>query len=330
MKTPLVSIVTLAYNHEEYISLAIDSFLMQKTTFSFEIVIHDDASTDQTQNIIKVYEKKYPELIKPIYQKENQKSKGGGIVTRTAFSAAKGKYIALCEGDDYWTDPLKLQKQVEFLERNADYSMIHTDANVFNVSIGKTIKDYYKTKSIIHEFPVSHADILLHKHRVFTCTVLIRKEIIDKCSKDVGFIYPFGDTRLWVEASVHGKIKFLSDTTATRCYLEESASRSKNSKKLLDFSILGLEAANYIINRYPLSEKQRKLLFLQAFKTIIKRGFLADERDVVQEYYQKMVLSGWKPGLKQIIYFFVSKDKTATKILLGLIKFYRFARYGAK
>ena len=97
--------------------------MMQKINFPIEILIYDDASTDGTQGIIREYEKKYPDIIKPIYQKENQYSKGIKVSLVYNYSRAKGKYIALCEGDDYWTDPYKLQKQVDFLESHPDYVM---------------------------------------------------------------------------------------------------------------------------------------------------------------------------------------------------------------
>ena len=94
----------------------LDGFMMQQTNFAFEVLIHDDASTDGTTEIIKEYEAKYPEIIKPIYEEENQWVKGRRGSAVFNFPRAKGKYIAMCEGDDYWTDPLKLQKQVDFLE----------------------------------------------------------------------------------------------------------------------------------------------------------------------------------------------------------------------
>lgn len=110
---PLVSIDFITYNHEAYIRDALEGFLMQKTNFTFEVLIHDDASTDQTANIIQEYEKKYPDIIKPIYQTENQYSKGVEITTQIQFPHARGKYIALCKGDDYRKDHFKLQKQVD-------------------------------------------------------------------------------------------------------------------------------------------------------------------------------------------------------------------------
>ena len=129
---PLVSICCITYNHEPYIVQTLDGFLMQKTSLPFEILIHDDASTDRTADIIREYEKKFPNLIKPIYQKENQYSKGFTSVSETwNFPRAQGKYIALCEGDDYWIDENKLQMQVDFLENNPEYGMCYTKAKQF-------------------------------------------------------------------------------------------------------------------------------------------------------------------------------------------------------
>ncbi|RXA21933.1 glycosyltransferase [Methanosarcina sp. MSH10X1] len=117
VQEPLVSVCCFTYNHEKYIRDAIEGFLMQKAEFPFEIIVHDDASTDMTVNIIREYEEKYPEIIKPIYQAENQYSKGIQV-TISAYKKSKGKYIAVCEGDDYWTDPLKLQKQILEMEKH--------------------------------------------------------------------------------------------------------------------------------------------------------------------------------------------------------------------
>lgn len=113
-----VSIICLAYNHEKYISKALDSFLMQKTNFKYEIIVHDDASTDDTADIIRQYEKSNPEIVKPIYQKENQHSMGKNIHREFTLKKAKGRFIALCEGDDFWTDEYKLQKQYNALNSN--------------------------------------------------------------------------------------------------------------------------------------------------------------------------------------------------------------------
>lgn len=127
---PIVSVICITYNHENYIAQTIESFVMQKTNFSFEILIYDDASTDRTGDIIREYEKIYPTLINPIYQTENQYSKGYKV-GHFNIQRAKGKYLAVCEGDDYWTDCYKLQKQVDIMEKNSDYSLcVHSSLMV--------------------------------------------------------------------------------------------------------------------------------------------------------------------------------------------------------
>lgn len=118
---PLVSICCLTYNHESFVRRAFDSFLMQKVDFEYEILIHDDASTDSTQEIIKEYCNLYPNLFKPILQTVNQHLKNVPIPVQFQFPRVKGKYIAFCEGDDYWVDSYKLSKQVNFLETNKEY-----------------------------------------------------------------------------------------------------------------------------------------------------------------------------------------------------------------
>ena len=112
-----VSIVCVTYNHEKYIRKAIESFLMQETNFRYEIIIHDDASTDNTPSIIKEYQQKYPNIIRPILQKDNQFSHHISVHKNFIIPAVRGEYVALCDGDDYWTDPLKIQRQADILDQ---------------------------------------------------------------------------------------------------------------------------------------------------------------------------------------------------------------------
>ena len=127
-----VSILCLAYNQEKFIRQALESIMMQKTNFDLEVLIHDDASTDKTQDIIREFQKKYPNVIKPIFQKENQFSKGvRGVLMKNLLPHAKGEYIAICEGDDFFIDENKLQLQVDFLDKNSDYSICFHPVRVF-------------------------------------------------------------------------------------------------------------------------------------------------------------------------------------------------------
>ncbi len=139
--TVMVSVICNTFNHERYIAQALESFVTQNTTFVFEVLVHDDASTDNTASIIKEYEARYPEIIKPIYQTENQYSKGVSITASIQIPRAQGKYIAFCEGDDYWISTEKLQKQVECLEQRPDASWCVCNAINVNRECEK-ISDY--------------------------------------------------------------------------------------------------------------------------------------------------------------------------------------------
>ncbi|MCM1294000.1 MAG: glycosyltransferase [Muribaculaceae bacterium] len=120
---PKVTISCLAYNQHEYIGQALESFIKQKTNFPFEVIVHDDASTDGTTDIIRQYAEKYPDVIKPIFQTENQFSQGVNIEAKFIAPQIRGQYVAICDGDDYWSDDTKLQRQVDFLDRHPDYSI---------------------------------------------------------------------------------------------------------------------------------------------------------------------------------------------------------------
>ena len=126
---PLLTIRCLVYNHEPFLRQCLDGFVMQQTNFPFEAIVHDDASTDGSAAIIREYAEKYPDIIKPIYETENQYSKHDGSIGRIMDAAIhpNSKYIAFCEGDDYWTDPHKLQLQVDFLESHPDYVICSHD-----------------------------------------------------------------------------------------------------------------------------------------------------------------------------------------------------------
>lgn len=138
MSNPLVSICCLTFNHAEFIQECLEGFLQQETSFEVEILIHDDASTDGTDRIVRQYAQKYPEKIFPLYETTNQYTNGykGKMDITFNYSRARGKYIACCEGDDYWTDPLKLQKQVAFMESHKEYSVCFHRCTHLNMDTG--------------------------------------------------------------------------------------------------------------------------------------------------------------------------------------------------
>ncbi len=202
---PLVSISCITYNHENYIRDAIEGFLMQKTTFPVEILIHDDASTDKTPEIIHEYEQRFPDLIFPIFQKENQYSKGIGVTRVYQFPRAKGKYIAMCEGDDYWTDPYKLQKLMDFMEANQDFSLcFHNSIIKYNQ---KKIKDKLFCDTTIPE--ISNTYDLINKFSIPTASIVFRKASLI-IPEWFHYVYN-GDYALALLISLNGKTKYISE-----------------------------------------------------------------------------------------------------------------------
>ena len=179
MNDIMVSICCMTYNQADYIKDAIESFLMQKTNFKFEIIIHDDASKDNTQKIIKEYEKKYPDIIKPIYQVENQYSKGEKIEL-LMFEKAQGKYIALCEGDDYWVYKEKLQKQVEYMEEHPECSLCFHDAKIFDEKTKKFFKYKYQNKRCKKKNGIYTAGELELYGFIPTASYLFKKEHVSE------------------------------------------------------------------------------------------------------------------------------------------------------
>lgn len=295
MKTPLVSISCITYNHESYIRECLDGFIMQKTDFLFEVLIHDDASTDKTADIIREYEAKYPDIIKPIYQTENQWSKRkGGINIRFNFNRAKGKYIAMCEGDDYWIDPLKLQKQVDFLEANSEYSMCFHKVYYVDESNNKIkFVDYNKYTKTTTTF-----EDLCKSNYINTCSNLFRNnELVSNwpsalvgcfpgdwvlnllmCGKN-GLIYMFEEKMtcyrihsqgIWSKQKKDAEVLELISTSRYKVY--KYFDKNKTLKRTLSIGLIRLSNQAFIEKKYGLYflSKIKAVYYFQLRKDNIK------------------------------------------------------------
>ena len=205
-----VTVICIAYNHEKYIRNALDGFVNQKTNFQYEVLIHDDASTDNTAKIIREFEEKYPDKIIPIYQTENQYSKNVGIIQSILLPLAKGKYIALCEGDDYWTDSQKLQKQFDFMESHDDASACFHNGLVINVkSEKKTV-----VPNVQQMAKYSFDDIVMGRDGLFvTSSTFCRKEYYK--IPDEFRLKGVGDFQLFVSLASNGTVYCLDDVMST-------------------------------------------------------------------------------------------------------------------
>lgn len=259
-ESPLVSIQCLVYNHGPYLRQCLEGFVMQKTNFAFEAIVHDDASTDNSADIIREYAEKYPDIIKPIYETENQYSKKDGSLDRIMNAAIHpdAKYIAMCEGDDYWIDPLKLQKQVNFLENHGEYGMVYTNFNIHYQKAGVTIQSLFTTNPL--KFKPKYKNVeefLLSLGYVCPPSWLWRKNLASFpkiINLDGTFVY-------FVHFLSITKVHCMMDVTATYRILEESATQSKDYNKL------------YIRNK-NLLETQWKLIDLYNLPSNLKETCL--------------------------------------------------------
>ena len=206
----MVTIECITYNHESYIRQCLDGFVMQKTDFRFEAIVHDDASTDGTAAIIRDYAEKYPDIIKPICETENQYSKGGfaliGKIMREKYEY--GKYVAECEGDDYWTDPLKLQKQVGYMESHAECSMTCSRVKLYSNKLDKCIGECF---CYPRSSKVDISDIVKRGGRfISTCSIVYRKSIMEGYP-DYCLNCHVGDYPLQIHAGMKGEVYYLND-----------------------------------------------------------------------------------------------------------------------
>ncbi len=226
----IVSVYCTAYNHEKYIRKTLEGFVNQKTDFPVKFIVHDDASTDKTADIIREYAAKYPDKIFPVLQKENKYSKKIPIIKTHIVPRLEGKYVAICEGDDYWCDENKLQLQYDFLEANPDYSMclhntvvMNEDGSLQDVRFNNSGCDRdYSTSEIIQNGP---------SHTAHTSSFMFRKEYADLPSEYL--LGGTGDFSRMLYCSLNGKVRYIDKVMSYYRWSSEGnwTSRIRNDRK---------------------------------------------------------------------------------------------------
>jgi glycosyltransferase involved in cell wall biosynthesis len=275
----IVTIQCFTFNQAQFIRQCLDGFVMQKTDFRFEAIVHDDASTDGTADIIREYANKYPDIIKPIIESENLYSKHDGSLNKIMYNSTHGKYVAICEGDDYWTDSLKLQKQVEFLESHPDYSLVYGKCNYLNQKTGvitNGFQDFYEL------FP----DLLNH-NTIPTLTVLYKKAVFESYLNEVnprerGWL--MGDYPFWLYVSYRSKIHFEPLIMGVYRVLPESASHSSNIEK----------SEAFIKNLYKMKSDICRLFNIEyetndyMYKSLVQNAYRLNNRSRTKCYLQQI------------------------------------------
>jgi len=292
METPLVSVSLVAFNQGDYIREAIESCLMQKTNFAYEIIIHDDASSDETPEIIKEYAIKYPGIIIPVIQTDNKFSKGIEIIDEFVIPKARGKYIAFLEGDDYWIDPNKLQFQVDFMKSHPEVSMCFTATKTVDASNPEkfSIRRYSNSDSAVTTENV----ILIGGHLLDMGSVVVKKSVFDEVP-DWYYSSRMWDNTIPLLSTLHGQIQFLNKVTAVYrvntpgSYIQKNAQYLKKRKSHILTTLDLLEGFNRGTKyKYdPLIKRKTRLISV---------GMLLlsePEQEIFKEYYSQL-----SPGLK--------------------------------
>lgn len=204
-----VTVVCTAFNHERYLRDALEGFVRQETDFPFEVLVNDDASTDGTAAILREYAEKYPEIIRPFYQEKNLYSQGVNIYDAVFYPVARGEYIAICEGDDYWTDPQKLQLQADFLDAHPDYvACVH---NTVAHTVGSDEPDRILfARGADRDVPFEQV-VRGMSHAFHTSSIMARRDYITHppAFRSIAFQHGFTDYAVGIWLTLNGRVRFL-------------------------------------------------------------------------------------------------------------------------
>ncbi len=302
----LVSVLMITYNHEKYITQAIDSVLKQKTNFEFEIVIGEDCSTDRTREIILEYKSRHSDKIKLLLQETNKGAIQNFIDT---FRLCNGEYIAFLEGDDYWIDPYKLQKQVDFLEANPDYGLVHTNVIVVD-NENKVIYFSDETKPDGDVFYY----LLTKRAFIVTCSVCARGDLVREIAnraitEKLTFVF---DYWLWLHIAMRSKVHYLKEATSAYRSHPGGISKKGNTyfRTVIPAAVLDVIKTKLELNN-NLKFKEKWILLEKFNRTLLMRGI-----------DKKTRLKFIKISLKYPFYFFTFFSAIIKKIIFRLTKYH--------
>jgi len=281
-KDLMVSIRCLVFNHEKYLRQCLDGFVMQQTNFRFEAVVHDDASTDGSADIIREYAEKYPYIIKPIYEEENQYSKYNGSLSRIMNEACKGKYIAYCEGDDYWIDPLKLQKQVDYLENHLEFAGIHTAFAIYHQNLEKK---EYRHWALYNDKKLLASDIVADNTDIQTCTILINRKKFNELYEKQGDLfmidgkYVSSDIQSFSGFAWFFGIGYIDDVTAVYRIHNDSVSGRGDIEKAICHRQRAYRIRSHMAEKLSLSDTVKKQIRVKCNLEVLQLQLRAGKYD---------------------------------------------------
>lgn len=299
-KNSLVSVKMITYNHEPYIAQAIQGVLMQETNFPFELIIGEDCSTDGTQEIVLDYQKKYPDIIRIITSDKNVGMKKNSY---RAMKACLGKYVAFCEGDDYWHYPMKLQNQVDYMDIHPECGLLFADCDYYHVSTNRLLKNFNYFYRGYQKYENLKAERLLANWALFTLTAVIRRDLYERVVKKDPYLYRsekflMGDMQLWTEIGLISKVSYVPESLATYRALDESASNSKDQKNRLRYWKSVYEMKMYLCDKHKLFENVRKEAESAWFDKTLQLSFYERNADLALLVKKKKRKFTWKEWLR--------------------------------
>ncbi len=280
-----VSVICIAFNHEKYIAQCLDNMISQKTNFKFDIIVHDDASTDGTTDIIKEYVKKYPDIIKPIYQKENQYSQGNDVL-KIAAQEAKGKYLAFCEGDDYWCDNNKLQLQYDFMESHKDVSICFHNTATYNVASEVMDKEWFFWKDRPYNGSGYYtSEELIQLNVVPFSSQFYKNEYYNRLCKS-SFISIYGDLYITLYMAINGKGYCMDKTMSVYRRNVEASTMTRKNKSIEKYNNELLSLKETFIHINNMSDKKYNDLLDEQIKKL-NESLISINFDTIQAMYKK-------------------------------------------
>lgn len=271
--TPLVSVVVATYRHARFIAQCLDGIVNQVTKFPIEVIVGEDGSDDGTTELCIQYAEKYPNLIRLFIRDRSlsqYRSVEGNVIRFNGVwnrMSARGKYIAMCEGDDYWIDPLKLQKQVDFLEANPEYGMCYTQCRYF-------FQNVKRLESKPWGGPSEKFDEFMRNNTVPTLTAVFRRELYQRYEMDVcpnNQSWKMGDYPMWLWMSYVSRVKYMPFVSGVYRVLSSSASHSVDVNQKIEFGLNTIDMLQFFNNKFDYGLKsdyfsyRKNILLLRSY-----------------------------------------------------------------
>lgn len=301
MTEPLVSVSMITYNHAAYIAQAIEEVLQQTTNFPFELVIGEDCSTDGTREIVFEYQKKHPNIIRVIASNNNVGAMKNGLRN---VKACRGKYIAFCEGDDYWQSPHKLQKQADYLESHPKCGLVFSDYDFYYNKTKKIAKRVNYSKGIRPPMNLTIEQAIGPEGGVIrTCTIMVRKTLLEQVIEGDPYLHQnemflMGDIQLFAELTLISEVSYLPESLATYRIHDESATRSRDQRKTALFCKSACEIKLYLCNKHKLSEHIQREVELDWCESSLRVAFHTRNKELADEVRKKKKIFTWEEWLR--------------------------------